>query len=77
MEAAPKKQPKPRKQRQKLHSNTGEDICPFCGRGLAGYTWGDGYICSATHPETGGNVAFFDWKWLDDKWTLVPREING
>lgn len=59
--------------------------CEFCGRSLAGYTWIthtderpiDGFICTATHPETGGDVAYFIYVMRDDQWVLIPREKNG
>lgn len=52
--------------------------CSYCGRSLAGYGWNfddgkDGYICTATHEETGGNVAFMVYSIVDDDWALGPR----
>lgn len=52
--------------------------CDICGRSLEGYDWEfedgqDGYICTANHPELGGDVAFFKFKLSDDMWHLVRR----
>jgi hypothetical protein len=63
----------------KVKSTLNDPRCSHCGRSLLGYAWKfedgqDGYICTATHPETGGDVAFFKFKLVDDEWHLTVRE---
>jgi hypothetical protein len=63
----------------KKNSTLNDPRCLHCGRSLLGYSWNfedgqDGYICTATHPETGGNVAFFKFALDGDEWTLVARD---
>lgn len=53
--------------------------CVHCGRSLAGYDWKfkdgtEGYICTATHEQTDGDVAFMQYRIANDEWVLAPKE---
>lgn len=75
----------PRVKRTKLRTKSSskptwgtDPQCSYCGRSLAGYGWKfsdgkDGYICTATHEQTGGDVAYMVYSLVNDEWALFPR----